>query len=48
VEKLLLQEQEARKSQEYIRGYSTMPETVREVEAAHRAGSAVLAEEPWA
>ncbi len=48
VERLLLQEQEAKKSQEYIRGYSTMPETVHEVEAAHRAGSAVLAEEPWA
>lgn len=46
-EKLLKQEQESKEVEKYIRGYCAMPESAEEVEAAHRAGVAVLAEEPW-
>jgi len=46
-EKLLKQEQEAKEVEKYIRGYSTIPESAKEVEAAHKVGVAVLAEEPW-
>ncbi len=46
-EKLLKQEQEYKAVETYIRGYRTMPESAEEVEAAHRAGVAVLAEESW-
>lgn len=46
-EKLLKQEQESKAVETYIRGYSVMPESAEEVEAVHRAGVAVLAEEPW-
>lgn len=46
-EKLLKQEQESRAVETYIQGYCAMPESSEEVEAIHRAGIAVLAEEPW-
>lgn len=44
---LLKQEKESEAIETYIRGYCVMPESVEEVEAVHRAGVAVLAEEPW-
>ena len=44
-EKLLKRESE--EIEVYIRGYCSMPESAEEVEAVHRAGAAVLAEEPW-
>ena len=47
VERLLKQEREFMAAKDYIRGYQEMPESAEEVEAAHRVGSAVLAEEPW-
>lgn len=46
-EKLLKQEQEAKAAETYIQGYRAMPELTEEVEAVHRAGVAMLAEEPW-
>ncbi len=46
-EKLLKQEQEAKAVEAYIRGYRAVPESSEEVEAVHRTGVAVLAEEPW-
>jgi metal-responsive CopG/Arc/MetJ family transcriptional regulator len=46
-EKLLKQEQEARALNAYVRGYCATPESKEEVEPVHRAGIAVLAEEPW-
>jgi len=46
-ERLLKQEQESKAVETYIRGYCTMPESTEEVKAVHRAGVAVLAEEPW-
>ena len=46
-ERLLKQERESSAVKDYVRGYQEMPESAEEVEAAHRAGSAVLAEEPW-
>ena len=46
-EKLLKQEQESKEVEAYIRGYCAMPESAEEVEAVHRAGAVVLAEEPW-
>jgi metal-responsive CopG/Arc/MetJ family transcriptional regulator len=46
-EKLLKQEQESQAVETYIQGYRTVPESAVEVETAHRAGTAVLAEEPW-
>ena len=47
VERLLKQERESLAAKDYVRGYQEMPESADEVEAAHRAGSALLAEEPW-
>lgn len=44
---LLRQEQERLAAELYSRGYQQMPETAEEMEAAHRAGTAVLASEPW-
>ena len=44
-EKLL--ERESKEVEAYIRGYCAMPESAEEVEAGHRAGAAVLGEEPW-
>ncbi len=46
-EKLLKQEQESKAVEAYIRGYCVTPESAEEIEAVHRAGIAVLAEEPW-
>jgi metal-responsive CopG/Arc/MetJ family transcriptional regulator len=46
-EKLLKQEQESKAIKQYIQGYCDIPESADEVEAIHRAGSAVLAQEPW-
>jgi metal-responsive CopG/Arc/MetJ family transcriptional regulator len=46
-EKLLKQEQESKAIENYIQGYCDMPESVDEVEAVHRVGTAVLAQEPW-
>ena len=46
-EKLLKEEQESKAVEKYIQGYRDMPESPDEVEAAHRAGTAVLAQEPW-
>lgn len=47
VERLLKQERESSAVKDYVRGYREFPESTEEVEAAHRLGSAVLAEEPW-
>jgi len=47
VERLLKQEQESSAVKDYVRGYQEVPESADEVEAAHRVGSAMLAEEPW-
>ena len=47
VETRLKQERESSAITDYIRGYQQCPESAEEVEAAHRAGSAVLAAEPW-
>jgi metal-responsive CopG/Arc/MetJ family transcriptional regulator len=47
VETRLKQEQESSAIRDYLRGYQQYPESPEEVEAAHRAGSAVLAAEPW-
>ncbi len=46
-ERLLKQEQESKEVEKYIRGYCAMPESAEEVDAVHRAGVAVLADEPW-
>ena len=46
-EKLLKQEQETKAIEKYIQGYCDKPELVEEVEAIHRAGTTVLAQEPW-
>jgi metal-responsive CopG/Arc/MetJ family transcriptional regulator len=46
-EKLLKQEQESKAIEKYIQGYCDMPESADEVEAIHREGTAVLAQEPW-
>ncbi len=46
-ERLLKQERESSAVKNYVRGYQEVPESAEEVEAAHRAGSAVLAEELW-
>ena len=46
-ERLLKQEQESKAVEKYIQGYCDMPESADEVEAIHRAGTAVLAREPW-
>jgi metal-responsive CopG/Arc/MetJ family transcriptional regulator len=46
-EQLLKKEQEARAVESYVRGYRETPESVADVRAVHKAGSAALAEEPW-
>jgi metal-responsive CopG/Arc/MetJ family transcriptional regulator len=48
IERFLKQERESSAVEDYIDGYREVPESAEEVEAAHRVGSAVLAEEPWA
>lgn len=47
VEKFLKQEQESKAIEKYTQGYCDMPESADEVEAIHRTGAAVLAQEPW-
>ncbi|MDD4873499.1 MAG: ribbon-helix-helix protein, CopG family [Dehalococcoidales bacterium] len=47
IDELLKQEQEAKTIEAYIKGYQDMPESAEEVDAIHRSGIAVLAEEPW-
>ena len=47
IERLLEEEWQSSAVKGYIRGYREIPESAEEVEAAHRLGSAVLAEEPW-
>jgi metal-responsive CopG/Arc/MetJ family transcriptional regulator len=46
-ERLLKQEREALAVKQYLRGYRETPESAEEVEAIHRAGITILAEEPW-
>ena len=47
VETRLKQDRESSAIGDYVRGYQQYPESAEEVEVAHRAGSAVLATEPW-
>ena len=47
IEAFLRQQSERSAVERYIHGYKQTPETADEVEAAHRAAAAVLAEEPW-
>ena len=47
VDLLLRQRKEREMSELYIRAYQTVPETKEEVDAARRAASTILAEEPW-
>jgi len=47
VEALLRHRREREMREQYIRAYQRMPETKEEVEAAYRAASNILAEEPW-
>jgi metal-responsive CopG/Arc/MetJ family transcriptional regulator len=47
VETRLKLEQESSTIRDYVRGYQRFPESPEEIEAAHRAGSYVLAAEPW-
>lgn len=47
VEALLRQQHERAAIEQYVHGYTQMPETADEVQAAHQVGAAVLAEEPW-
>ncbi len=48
IERFLKQERESSAVKDYVRSYQEVPESAEEVEAVHRVGSAVLAEEPWA
>jgi metal-responsive CopG/Arc/MetJ family transcriptional regulator len=47
VELLLRQRKERKSSELYLHAYQEMPETKQEVDAARRAASTILAEEPW-
>ena len=47
VEALLRQQQEQELSEQYVHAYQALPESPEEVEAARRAASNILAEEPW-
>lgn len=47
VEALLRQEQEQAAVQRYLQGYLDQPETDEEIEAIHRASSAVFEQAPW-
>jgi len=47
VEAFLRQQRERAEVERYVQGYRKMPESAEEIEAAHRAGSAILAGEPW-
>lgn len=46
-QEVLRQDTEKAAAASYIRSYKEMPETHAEVESVHRAGSAILANEPW-
>jgi len=46
-ETLLRRQREQEMNELYVRAYQQMPETEEEVEAARRAASNILAEEPW-
>jgi metal-responsive CopG/Arc/MetJ family transcriptional regulator len=46
-ETLLRRQREQKMNELYIRAYQQTPETKEEVEAARRAASNILAEEPW-
>ena len=48
IERLLKQERDSSAVKDYVRGYQKVPESAEEVEAIHRVGIAVLAQEPWA
>ena len=48
IERLLKQERDSSAVKDYVRGYQEVPESAEEVEAIHRLGIAVLAEELWA
>ena len=48
IERFLKQERESSAVKDYVRSYQEVPESAEEVEAAHRMGSTVLAEKPWA
>ena len=47
VERLLKQDQDSKAVEDYVQGYRSVPESREEIEQAHSAGVAVLAEEPW-
>jgi metal-responsive CopG/Arc/MetJ family transcriptional regulator len=47
VEALLRREREQTLSEQYVRAYQKLPESPDEVEAARRAASSILSEEPW-
>jgi metal-responsive CopG/Arc/MetJ family transcriptional regulator len=47
VDTLLRYRREREMSERYMRAYQRVPETKEEVEAAYRAASTILAEEPW-
>lgn len=47
VETLLRHQREEEMSEQYMRAYQRIPETNEEVEAARRAASNILAQEPW-
>lgn len=47
IETLWQQRLEEMEIKRYLEGYRRMPESPEEIEIAHRAGSAILAEEPW-
>jgi metal-responsive CopG/Arc/MetJ family transcriptional regulator len=47
IEVLLRQQRERAAVERYVDSYQQVPETADEVQAAHRAGTAVLAGEPW-
>lgn len=47
VEMRLKEERQSSAIRDYVIGYQKSPESPHEVEAAHRASSAILAAEPW-
>ena len=47
VENLLKQEQEAKLIESYVEGYRAIPESAGEIDAIHRSGVSMLAEETW-
>jgi len=47
IETRLKEERDSSAIRDYMRGYQQYPESAEEIEAAHRAGSAALAAEPW-